>query len=244
MNNNFNIAEEQKIIQTFTEFAIGVDPEDFDEREFLDNKMLKLLFSLYQFNHYNIDFKEPISEEMVEIISNIYELRKNNKRDDNEINAYLAIFLSLIMVFIAGKEKLSQDFTEGLQEIVNIQLYLYNTENEDGNKTEYEDLSSIEKLYTDNLMNRIREIKTIQADNKENKTMELFKILMQELPDVIDRGFVFVGLIIEDYLDTILEEDSQEFFNLIDIETNNSKKQEEIVVFLNTIVDNLVPKQD
>ena len=87
-----------------------------------------------------------------------------NRRDDEAIYSNLAkTIYYLEYMFKHTTFKLSDTFLVQVDKFINTNTYLYNTENEDGNKVEYEDLSAVEKKYTDEIMNNIKELYSFKS---------------------------------------------------------------------------------
>ncbi len=79
-------------------------------------------------------------------------------RDDERIIRVLASALYYCNIILRKTTfTLPDSLLFQFDKFIDLNTYLYNTENEDGNKTEYEDLSSIEKKYTDNIMDCVND---------------------------------------------------------------------------------------
>jgi hypothetical protein len=198
-----------------------------------DLQVIKIFLSIYSIvlGGQNFAFDLIDTMKMVLYWHSFYELKDNNKRNDEGIADNVAVVLIYYyFIFNHTDFTLSNEFLFQALECTKQQLYNYNTENEDGNKTEYEDLPQLEKIYTDNIMNNISTLQTLQksisssiaqpSDISETNSTDLLNylqettnILTQCFPELLEHSVeqmfttiqTYTGFYVENYLDSDAE---------------------------------------
>jgi hypothetical protein len=130
-----------------------------------DLMTMKIFLSLYSIILSNEDLAFDLVEtfEPIKYWESFYDLKDKNKRNDDGIEENIPVIL-LYYYFIYNQTsfQLSDQFMFLTHQFIAKNSYYYNTENEDGNKTEYEDLPQVEKKYTDAIMDNINTLKDLK----------------------------------------------------------------------------------
>lgn len=143
------------------------------ELSFIDGRVIMVFITIYCIFYKDDKTVQDITKEINTTLffDSYYNFEINNKRDDEGVmanNAVLLIYFYMILNHTTFS--LSDEFLFKADQFVDKMTYLYNTENEDGNKIEYEDLPQKEKIFTDMIMNNIQELYTIKKEvmSKDN----------------------------------------------------------------------------
>jgi hypothetical protein len=193
----------EEIDQLFEKVKLQNDEDATNE--FLNSKTnISLIIFIYSClnNQQNFAYNIYNNLYMNNYINNLFNLTDyKGFRDDERIKYGLVIF-NTYYYFLYNYTNFSLDrYSIDENYYINqVQLYLYNTENEDGNKIEYEDLPSFEKAFTDNIMNNIVTLKDLKSDllpsqesienidesNLIQYNSSINNILFVCIPDIID----------------------------------------------------------
>jgi hypothetical protein len=142
----------------------------------VDYNVLIMFISIYSiFKGSPIQAKTLSTEiELMNYFNIYYNMKFNGRRDDElvEVNTASTI-MYLYMIFNHTSFTIENQFLFDCYQFIEAQKYLYNTENEDGNKIEYEDLTTVEKQYTDKIMDQINQLyevkKTLEKSTNYQK---------------------------------------------------------------------------
>ena len=140
------------------------------ELSFIDSRVIMVFVSIYCIFYRDDSTVKNITKEIDTqlFFDSYYNFEINKKRDDEGVMANNAILLIYYyMILNHTTFNLSDEFIFGADQFIDKMTYLYNTENEDGNKIEYEDLPQKEKFFTDNIMNNIQALFKIKKDTME-----------------------------------------------------------------------------
>lgn len=144
-----------------------------------DLMTLKVFLSLYSIILSNEDLAFDLVEtfEPIHYWDSFYNLKDKNKRNDDGIEENIpVILLYYYFIFNQTSFQLSDQFIFLTHQFIQKNSYYYNTENEDGNKTEYEDLPQVEKKYTDSIMDNINTLKFLKEElNQSIESVEDIK---------------------------------------------------------------------
>ncbi|MGL4758075.1 MAG: hypothetical protein ACRCXZ_01975 [Patescibacteria group bacterium] len=165
---NFSIQEEMDLLFKLMDLIGGVhsklveleDEGVFNSYDTLQSFMMFICIYAINNNQLN-DAKYLIDQiDILNYFTNSENfLTSNKRRDDERVFATLSTGLYYANYILKNTTfSLSNKTLYEFDKFIDLNTYLYNTENEDGNKTEYEDLSSAEKKYTDNIMDNIKEL--------------------------------------------------------------------------------------
>jgi hypothetical protein len=140
------------------------------ELSFIDGRVIMAFISIYCIFYKDDKVVEDMTKEIDTqlFFDSYYNFEVNKKRDDEGVMANNAILLLYYyMIFNHTTFTLGDEFLFQADQFIDKITYLYNTENEDGNKIEYDDLPQKEKIYTDMIMNHIQELYNIKKDVME-----------------------------------------------------------------------------
>jgi hypothetical protein len=156
------------------------DPESESLVEGYDMyQCLGILISIYSIHNNELDDAFYLSTKVQP--STFFENSKNfltsqKRRDDQRVVRTLASSLYYCNCILKHTTfTLPDALLYQFDKFIDLNTYLYNTENEDGNKTEYEDLSSIEKKYTDNIMDSVQDFYKFKSTLFDLNRVEGFK---------------------------------------------------------------------
>jgi hypothetical protein len=137
------------------------------ELSFIDGRVIMAFMSIYCIFYKDDKTVQDITKEIDTqlFFDSYYNFEINKKRDDEGVMSNTAVLLLYYyMIFNHTTFNLSDEFIFQADQFIDKQTYLYNTENEDGNKIEYEDLPQKEKLYTDEIMNHIQQLYAVKKE--------------------------------------------------------------------------------
>jgi hypothetical protein len=140
---------------------------------------LGILISIYSIHNNELDDAFYLSTKVQPFT--YFENSKNfftpqKRRDDQRVIRTLAAALYYSNCILLNTTfTLPEQLLYQFDKLIDLNTYLYNTENEDGNKTEYEDLSSIEKKYTDNIMDSVQDFYKFKSTLFDLNKVEGFK---------------------------------------------------------------------